>query len=228
MPVLVVGAALLLIALASHVVPGHYGRDAPSRVADATSSPATPVHSASTRPSGRPPTQIHHYTLLLPVLILVGLILIGLGWLIVGRLLARLLPGRHVGRALTPVLADAPDNAAELTRRVGAAVDEGLDEITEGPVADAIVACWLRLADAAVSSGVTLRRSDTPAETVVRVLGRGPVRVVPLQRLADLYREARFSTHEMDEAARGAARTALEQIRTDLTDTTSSLRRPDA
>lgn len=133
-------------------------------------------------------------------------------------MLTRVLPTRRRRRSL-PHPGDAGPaemNDAMLTRRVEAAVDEGLDVIAQGPVADAIIACWLRLVDTVTSAGVALRRSDTPTETVVRVLARGGVRAASLERLADLYREARFSTHRMNEASREAARQALERIREDL------------
>jgi hypothetical protein len=38
----------------------------------------------------------------------------------------------------------------------------------------------------------------------------------PLLRLADLYREARYSRHELPESARTEARAALEQLRAEL------------
>ena len=48
------------------------------------------------------------------------------------------------------------------------------------------------------------------------MLGAGGVRAEPLRRLADLYREARFSRHRMTEADADAAREALTGILDDL------------
>ena len=59
-------------------------------------------------------------------------------------------------------------------------------------------------------------RADTPEEAVGRMLGAGGVRAEPLRRLADLYREARFSRHRMTETDVDAARAALTGILDDL------------
>ncbi len=60
------------------------------------------------------------------------------------------------------------------------------------------------------------RPSETSAELTVRVLHHLDVDPRPVARLAALYREARFSEHELGEDARADARTALEQLRRDL------------
>jgi hypothetical protein len=106
--------------------------------------------------------------------------------------------------------------AADLPRRLAQAVDEGLDELASGPVADAIIACWLRVHEVALESGIAPKRSDTPEQFVGRILADVQVRAQPLEQLADLYREARFSGHRMSEADRAAARAALEMISRDL------------
>jgi hypothetical protein len=112
---------------------------------------------------------------------------------------------RHLGEAV-------PD----LQRRLAEVIDAGMDELLSGPVADAIIACWLRVQEVAQDSGVEPVRSDTAEQFVGRVLAVAAVRPDPLQRLAELYREARFSDHPMSEADRVAARAALGEIRADL------------
>jgi hypothetical protein len=106
--------------------------------------------------------------------------------------------------------------APDLPRRLAEAVDRGLGDLADGTVADAIVACWLRVHRSAVAAGVAPVRSDTPEDFVQRVLRSAHVRLAPLEKLAELYREARFSRHVMSEADRGAARAALEDISRDL------------
>jgi hypothetical protein len=49
-----------------------------------------------------------------------------------------------------------------------------------------------------------------------RLIDRHAVSSGPLLRLADLYREARFSRHELPESARTEARAALLRLRTEL------------
>lgn len=218
MPVLLVTAALLLVALASHVVPPKYGRDAPphydSQEAHATSHPATTTPAPLSR---QPGGASHPLAVLVPAYVLLGVIAAGLVWALVNVLTTRLRGGRREWRRAPGTDGDAA--AEQLAARIGTAVHEGLEDLAQGPVADAIIACWLRLEDAAASAGIALRRSDTPAETIVRVLEVGSgrrVRPEPAQALAQLYREARFSRHVMGEPARAAARAALEDIRADL------------
>lgn len=107
----------------------------------------------------------------------------------------------------------APDDVAAA---MGEAVDRVLREIQTGVPRDAIVACWVRLEEAAAGCGVVRDPAETPAELATRVLGTRDVDRQALSRLADLYREARFSLHPMTNADRAAARDALQQLASDL------------
>ena len=71
------------------------------------------------------------------------------------------------------------------------------------------MACWLRLEEVVAEAGVPPRRSETSAEFVVRVLHSLDLDPRAIGALAALYREARFSEHELGEDARTAARAAL-------------------
>lgn len=96
------------------------------------------------------------------------------------------------------------------------AVTAGADQIETGTPSDAIVACWLALERAAAAAGVARQPSETPAELTVRVLAACWVSRAALERLADLYREARFSAHGLPESARAEARDALRLLRREL------------
>jgi hypothetical protein len=96
------------------------------------------------------------------------------------------------------------------------AVDDVLAQIERGQPRDAIVACWMRWEDVAAEAGVARRPAETAADFTERVLSTYQVSNPTLVRLADLYREARFSAHRMDDTARGEARSALEQVRVEL------------
>lgn len=118
-------------------------------------------------------------------------------------------------------LAEAPPRGYDLqpelvAQRLADAAAEGLDELeAEGPVADVIIACWQRLRTAAAEAGVPPVASDTPAESIARVLRAGAVSDAtarPLATLAGLYREARFSEHEMSRGDVWVARQALQAI----------------
>ena len=85
-----------------------------------------------------------------------------------------------------------------------------------GAPRDAIVACWLRLENSVIAAGVERRASDTSTELVERVLHDHQVNPRSLSALAGLYREARFSDHEMTEASRATAISALDQVHAGL------------
>lgn len=108
-----------------------------------------------------------------------------------------------------------------------AAVARALPDLQRAVIAGSpragIIAAWIRLEQLAVDSGVSLRRSETPAELTIRVLDGLEVPGRWVLRLADLYREARFSDHPMTERDRAEAGTCLAQIAgsgSDLSDET--------
>jgi len=82
----------------------------------------------------------------------------------------------------------------------------------EGDPRNAIVASWHRFEQQAVRAGVERRSWQTTAEFVLDVLDRVGADRGAVSRLADLYREARFSDHPMTEEHRRAALAALDEI----------------
>lgn len=84
--------------------------------------------------------------------------------------------------------------------------------LAQGSPRNAIVACWLRLEAAAAAAGVEPRPSDTAEEATTRILAERSVDPEAALRLAALYREARFSSHVMEEEARDAAIACLDAI----------------
>lgn len=147
--------------------------------------------------------------------------------LLVGLLLAlRALFGRPTGISrrrrgtATAATPDAADAAAddELRDRLRGGVAAGLEDLDEaGDPRRAVIACWLRLERAVAEAGTPRRQAETPADLVTRVLAEQRVRPAGLQRLSALYREARYSRHELDEGVRRSARAALDDVRRDLT-----------
>jgi hypothetical protein len=113
------------------------------------------------------------------------------------------------------------DNSASDWERVKAdrladAVETGLDAVGSGTATDAVIACWVALEDAAAAAGAARAPAETPSEFTVRVLGVGGISEPELSRLAELYREARYSSHGSTEEARILARAALTRLRDDL------------
>ena len=112
-----------------------------------------------------------------------------------------------------------PTQTAE---EVVAALDAGLVDLSDSDAdpRKAVIACWVRLEQAAAAAGVERRPGDTPTELVTRLLGADrPVSADVLAAFAEVYREARYATHTVDERMRTQARSALQRLRTELTST---------
>jgi len=102
-----------------------------------------------------------------------------------------------------------------------AALDAGLADLSDvdRDPRRAVIACWLRLEEAAAAAGMPRQVGDTPTDLVLRLLGGGghAVSADVLAGFAELYRAARYSTHTVDEAMRRQAVTALHRLRAELT-----------
>lgn len=106
-----------------------------------------------------------------------------------------------------------PDAVSEALRADAAAQ---LRAVEDGSPRNGIVACWLRLQEVLTEAGVAPRRSETSAEFVVRTLHSIDIDPRAIGELAALYREARFSAHELGEDRRTAAREALHALHEEL------------
>ncbi len=96
------------------------------------------------------------------------------------------------------------------------AVDHALDLVEHGDAAEAVVACWLLMVRAAGDAGSPARPSETAREYAERLSVEQLVSPGPLARLADLYREARFSAHPVGPELRAQARRALGVLQAEL------------
>jgi hypothetical protein len=106
-----------------------------------------------------------------------------------------------------------PDRLVEALRSDAAAQQAAVEV---GDPRNGIVACWLRLQEVVAEAGLPPRRSETSSEFVVRTLHSLDLDPRAIGRLAALYREARFSEHELGEDARTAARDALQALHADV------------
>jgi hypothetical protein len=110
--------------------------------------------------------------------------------------------------------------AGQRTRRdeVIAAVDAGLSDLDDDDQDPrrAVIACWVRLEQAAAAAGTPREPGDTPTDLIVRLLSAHQVSARVLYPLADVYRLARYATHTVDLNMRTQARMALRQVRAEL------------
>jgi hypothetical protein len=86
-----------------------------------------------------------------------------------------------------------------------ATTQQQLDKLLRGEPRNAIVACWIALEDAVERTGLARDPAETSTEFTERIVAQLTVEARAADDLADLYREARFSRHQMGEAHRQRA-----------------------
>ncbi|SCG66449.1 DUF4129 domain-containing protein [Micromonospora coxensis] len=156
----------------------------------------------------------------------VAIVLLGLAILAaLGYLTWTLLRGALRRRTRAVPVARARRTAEGTAREVVAALDAGLVELDDADTdpRTAVIACWVRLEEAATEAGVPRRTGDTPTDLVTRLLRGDPAAGVPaiasadvLAEFAHVYREARYATHAVDARMRDQARAALRRLRGEL------------
>jgi uncharacterized protein DUF4129 len=99
-----------------------------------------------------------------------------------------------------------------------AALDAGLEELSDSDrdPRRAVIACWVRLEQAAAAAGTPRHPGDSPTDLVGRLLSEQRVDAQVLAALLEVYREARYATHTVDNRMRQQAISALERLRADL------------
>jgi Domain of unknown function (DUF4129) len=81
---------------------------------------------------------------------------------------------------------------------------------------EAIIACYAAMEASLATAGSPRRAADTPEELLSRAEGEGIIRTPAARRLTALFREARFSPHQLADDQRQAALAALREIADDL------------
>lgn len=147
----------------------------------------------------------------LVLVVVVVVVLVAIGRALLDRWRARAVTEEH--EATIDVVPEALLEAAV----------EGERQLSRGTPANAVVAAWVALEDACRAAGIRDDDSRTAAELVTTVLRSLRVDRAPLDTLAALYREARFSTHPIGEEQRTTAREALVQVQADLRRTVDRL-----
>jgi hypothetical protein len=232
--VAVLGAAALMLVLvtwAASIGPdrvvsgGHVHRAAPTE-------PAATAGSAG--PGSRHPDARHRIHRQQPewadaVALVLEIITVLVGLFLAGRLLRRLrqlwLARRRRLRPARPedVEFEVLGSAAQVSEAIAADAEEQRSLLAvSGEPRNAIVECWDRFERQAVRAGVQRRPWQTTAEFVLGVLDLIGADRGAVARLADLYREARFSDHPMTDEHRAAALDALDAIHRSLRTRVSS------
>lgn len=99
---------------------------------------------------------------------------------------------------------------------VAEAVDRALLLVEHPDAREAVVRAWLLLGTAAAAAGTPARPTETSRDYARRLAEAQRLPRTSVERLAGLYREARFSTHEMRPGQREQARADLLALRAAL------------
>ena len=183
---------------------------------------ATPLPQPTQPPSGQPRTpparpQSMPFSMLVVVFILLGLfalLLIVMLWHRRQRMHRDLLRTRSTD--VEPEVDEDDLLDLDVPRALSRSARRSLDELQQGSPRNAIVRCWVTLEDAVAEAGLPHDPTLTSEELTAAVLQRYSVGRRAIETLAGLYREARFSTHELDESHRTLAVRALNALRDDL------------
>lgn len=108
------------------------------------------------------------------------------------------------------------DEPVRVARQVAADAGEQETLLREGDPRNAIVAAWHHFEVQGERAGVARRASETSSEYGLRILDLAEADDGAVNRLAALYREARFSDHPVTEEHRARALAALADVRRSL------------
>jgi hypothetical protein len=111
---------------------------------------------------------------------------------------------------------DVLDDPEALVEEIRADSSAQFELLLGGTPRNAIVACWDRFEEQAERIGVARKPWETSSEFILRLLDAVSADSSAVTRLENLYHEARFSEHEIDEARRSSALEALEAIHASL------------
>lgn len=116
------------------------------------------------------------------------------------------------GRAEDPDFAVLQPAEAVAREMLEDADEQRLELAGSGTPRNAVVACWHRFETQAAAAGVARHPWETSSEYTMRVLDLVDAHQPAVSRLGQLYREARFSEHELTEDHRREALAALDAI----------------
>jgi hypothetical protein len=212
----VLGLLLVLLIAGVAAREGDYTAPVPTTAAAPTTPTAAPSRPTASPTAARTGTATEDRQPELPrskalgrvLLVIVALLALGAGGALVTSLVRSTRDLARSG-ALTP-----PGAAGTAVRdALGPAAREALLAVEQPDAREAVVRSWLLLGEAAAAAGLPARPAETAAEYADRIVAELDGPGTELDRLADLYREARFSQHEVGEPQRAAARDLLRRLR---------------
>ena len=219
----VVVTALLVVVLAAWAAsigpsgvlrgegPSPAGTPTLTQSASASAGQGTTVDTPA-EPRGTPPW-VRAFALLVDLAVVVGLVLLAARYGVVPAV--RSARRRRARRRRTTERLEFPvlEPPAAVAREMLADASTQRRLLAEGGTPrNAVVECWHRFETQAAAAGLARGAWETSSEYTMRVLDLVDAHQPAVTRLGELYREARFSEHELTEAHRQDALDALDTI----------------
>ncbi len=214
-----VALLLLLVTWAATIGPQQVVTDAGNPPTNMSVPPSTataaPEKDARPLPQGKGDRDV-----LFTVVTIVATMLASIVMLAVLLTVLRWLMTREWWRRSEPEPPEVAFDPLETPTAVTAALVAGArgqrDALQTGSPRNAIVECWHRFEELAESSGVRRLPWETSSEFTIRLLDRLSADEAAVGGLAELYRDARYSRHEVGEVSRDGATAALDRIHRSL------------
>ncbi|GHF67775.1 membrane protein [Kitasatospora xanthocidica] len=119
---------------------------------------------------------------------------------------------RWTRRPETPELPAVEAAPADPEAALAEAVDSGLRALAGADARAAVIACYAAMEGSLAASGLPRQSWESPTELLRRALSDERIDAAGARELTALFREARYSTHPMDDGQVRRARTALDAI----------------
>lgn len=158
--------------------------------------------------------------LLLVIVLIAAAIALAAAAILAVRLIRNLPPSGAISSA-----APAPEAGIE-DEALADALAAGRSALAGDDARAAIIACYAAMEDSLAGAGVMREQSDSPTDLLRRATTHDAVDRSAAAALTDLFREARFSTHPLQDSHLSAAREALDTITASITE--SLARRAEA
>ncbi len=228
--VAVLGSVLLvalLVTWAASIGPGDVltgdgpatHRASPTSTTPTESLSGTPSPSPSSSEPERPSEPSDHpvlYAFAIAVEVALGLLVLIFLVRLVRRVVEAWAERRRPDAPAETIAFDVLEVAHRVTDEIARDADAQRAVLLGGSPRNGIVECWHRFEQQAAAAGLARGPWETSSEFTLRVLDLAEADSATVERLAVLYREARFSGHPMDEEARAAAVRALDAIHAGL------------
>jgi hypothetical protein len=215
-----VGLMLLLVTWAATIGPQEVVTKEGHPPSYPSLSPSTPTATPDEGPSNQQNTGDGEHDVLFAAVTIVATLLAAVVMLAVLLYTVRWLLTRNWHRRREPepedIDFDPLDSPAALAGTLVAEASRQRELLASGTPRNAIVACWHSFEQQAEAAGVRRQRWETSSEFTLRVLDRLSADTGAVVALAELYRDARHSRHEITEANRASAQEALDAIHRSL------------